>query len=160
MKKLIVAVAILLIGIVGYVFVARNIDKNNVKSKIPAPLVAGESRDVGLVGKWEVAGNDFEYTVLLLNSDGLFTLNGYFIQNPNKPYSFTGSWKSFQKDGEKYLNLILETPVKLPSTKEGIDTYKSWGQEFVGANEIHLKLTTNSSGVTFRYDGNLMLKTN
>ncbi len=167
MKKIIIAVAVVLVGILGYVFIDKINNEDMGKSTVISPSSTNESKNTavssenaGFVGKWEVAGNDFEYTTIVLGSDSSFVMNGYFVQNPDKPYEFTGSWSTSQKNGDNYLTLMLNTPTTVPTDVESIARYKSWGQEFVGDREVHLKITTNNGVSTFRYDGNLMLKAN
>jgi hypothetical protein len=160
MKKIIIIVTLLVIGGSAYFFVNRGMEENESKVVAPTSTSANEAKDVRLVGKWETAGNDFEYTSLTLDSDGSFDMNGYFVQYPDKPYVFTGSWKTSQNQNETYLNLVFDTQITVPSTNELVENYRSWGQEFLGNNEVQLKLAISSGEITFHYDGSLMLKKN
>lgn len=162
---LLVIIALLVIGGGSYIYLKNTKDqplpvkpmnedtRSDLDNKINLDSTSRE-----FVGTWITAGNDFMYAELNLFETGEFKEKSYFVSNEKNIFNGTGSWKLTDKDNNKYLLLTYNQSIQSPKDEQMIEQYKGWGQEFIGNNQILLKITTDQYRTYFRYQGNLMLK--
>lgn len=131
---------------------------SSVDNKINSDSVSKE-----FVGKWVTAGNDFMYLEFNLYETGEFKEKSYFLPREDNVseddvFNGTGSWELVEKDNIKYLLFTYNQNIHPPTDEKTIEEYKGDGHEFIGDNQILLKITTEQNETYFRYHGNLMLK--
>ncbi len=173
MKKIILLIIILL-AIGSYIwFKNKNeaviVPVQNTATSTPQVKM---TRDT-MVGTWQSGASDSGSVTLTLESTGNFSMKeiysyseagdypeGYEFPDPTKTEG-SGKWSVETKDGKPHLSLKFDKDFKsIPDTPVLINQYKSWGQEFVGKNEIRVwpEYQKNNSTLMFRYDGYLMEK--
>lgn len=168
-----IIIAIMVITI-GWYILSQNKHEANTQVQNSATSTAQikMTRDT-MIGTWHSGAGDSGSVVLQLNSVGTFTMKEIYsyVEAGDYPegYEFpeptitegSGKWSVETNNGQSYLSLKFDKDFKyVPDTAELIKQYKGWTQEFVGKNEIRIKLEyqKNDPILGFLYDGYLMEK--
>ena len=139
------------------------------------PETMPESTSAQLVGTWKSEGNYSLYATINFLPNNNFNQKIYFmyeelitetdrnkdgkIDEQDKTVTEAGTWKVTESNNEKYLLLTYNKKITPPKDKETLGYYKEWGQEFIGDNQIKIKLTDEqSSNPSFRFEGYGMKK--